>query len=260
LECWGENGYGQAPATKSASSGSFTQFDAGNFHTCALRSDGVVECWGDNRSGEAPATKSASSGSFTQVDAGDAHTCALRDDGIVECWGDNLFGESPATKSASSGGFIQVATGQSHACALRDDGVVECWGYNAYGQAPAIRLVSGTFSFGGFLAPVQGPPTLNIAKAGGAVPVKFGLGADRGLNIFLSGSPSSVSVTCNSGAPTGTVNRTATAGNSVLSYDASSDTYSYSWKTDKAWAATCRRLTMRFVDGTVANADFQFIK
>jgi hypothetical protein len=200
------------------------------------------------------------SGSFTQVAAAFNHTCALRNDGIVECWGNNADGQAPGTRAALSGSFTQVAAGHIHTCTLRSDGVVECWGRNEFGQAPAIRLASGTFSFGGFLAPVQGSPTLNVAKAGGVVPVKFSLGGDRGLNIFLSGSPSSLPVTCNSGAPTGTVNKTATAGNSVLSYDASSDTYSYSWKTDKGWATTCRRLTLQFIDGTVANADFQFTK
>ncbi len=132
-----------------------------------------------------------------------------------------------------------------------------------------IRLASGSYSFGGFIAPVQGPPTLNIAKAGAVIPVKFSLGGDRGLNIFVSGSPSSVPVACNSGAPTGTVNVTepnvtvnekASAGNRALSYDASADTYTYIWKTDKGWATTCRRLRLEFVDGTVVDADFQFTR
>lgn len=138
---------------------------------------------------------------------------------------------------------------------------MECWGSNREGQAPTTRVASApSFSFGGFLAPVQGPPTVNIAKAGGAIPVKFSLGGDRGLNIFASGSPSSVTVVCNSGAPTGTVDETVTAGNSTLTYDDSSDTYSYIWKTEKTWAHTCRTLTLRFIDGWVANAEFSFAR
>jgi hypothetical protein len=199
------------------------------------------------------------SGSFTQVDASGTHTCALRSDGVVECWGWNGIDQAPATRAALSGSFTQITAGGYHTCALRNDGVVECWGWNDDGQAPATRVASQpTFPFGGFLAPVQGPPTVNIAKAGGAIPVKFSLGGDRGLNIFSSGSPSSRTVTCSSGTPTGTVDATATAGNSALTYDVTSDSYSYIWKTDKTWANTCRRLTLQFVDGTVAEADFQF--
>ena len=125
--------------------------------------------------------------------------------------------------------------------------------------ATTFRL-PGSFSFGGFLAPIDNLPTVNVAKAGAAIPVRFSLGGDRGLNIFAVESPSSVTVACNSSAPTGTVEETATAGNSSLSYDATSDSYSYIWKTNKGWANSCRRLTLRFIDGTVANADFQFTK
>jgi hypothetical protein len=119
-------------------------------------------------------------------------------------------------------------------------------------------ILPGTFSFGGFLAPVNNAPTVNVAKAGAAIPVKFSLGGDRGLNVLASGSPTSVSVLCNSSAATDAVEETLVAGNSALTYDAASGTYSYIWKTEKIWSNTCRRLTLRFVDGTVAIADFQF--
>ncbi|HJU75219.1 MAG TPA: PxKF domain-containing protein [Gemmatimonadaceae bacterium] len=135
------------------------------------------------------------------------------------------------------------------------------WDASASGNSDVYATTfTPPFSFGGFSAPVDNLPTINVAKAGAGIPVKFSLGGDRGLTIFASGSPSSVTVTCNAGAPTGTVEETATAGNSGLSYDATSDTYSYIWKTEKAWVNTCRRLTLQFVDGTVANADFQFTK
>ena len=47
VECSGENGDGQAPATRTAASGSFTQVTVGADHSCALRSDGHIECWGN---------------------------------------------------------------------------------------------------------------------------------------------------------------------------------------------------------------------
>ncbi len=49
-----------------------------------------------------------------------------------------------------------------------------------------------------------------------------------------------------------------TAGGSSLSYDSSG--YTYVWKTDKTWGGTCRELTLRFRDGTVAKARFSFSK
>jgi alpha-tubulin suppressor-like RCC1 family protein len=138
-ECWGSNGSGQAPATRTAASGIFTQVSAGRFHTCAVRGDGVAECWGFNASAQAPATRAAATGGFTQVSGGDDHTCAVRGDGVAECWGLNDAGQAPATRAAASGSFAQVSAGSGHTCALRDDGVVECWGNNTLGQAPATR-------------------------------------------------------------------------------------------------------------------------
>jgi hypothetical protein len=51
----------------------------------------------------------------------------------------------------------------------------------------------------------------------------------------------------------------ATPGRSGLSYDARTDTYTFVWKTEKAWAHACRRLEVAFVDETpVRTALFQF--
>jgi hypothetical protein len=54
--------------------------------------------------------------------------------------------------------------------------------------------------------------------------------------------------------------RRVTAGGSSLSYDAGTHTYTYVWKTDKAWANTCRQFVLGLNDGTFHRADFQFKK
>ena len=138
VECWGDNGFGKAPSTKTAAVGGFTNVSAGGLHTCARRTDGVVECWGLNSSNQAPPTRSTATG-FASVDAGNDHSCALRGDGVVACWGNNNLGKAPATRSAASGVFSQVTAAAVHTCATRDDGVVECWGSGTSGQAPPTK-------------------------------------------------------------------------------------------------------------------------
>lgn len=149
--CWGSNGYGESPASRTASVGTFTQIEAGSWQSCGLRSDGVVECWGSNAHGEGPPVRAASTGTFTQLATGAEHGCALRDDGVAECWGTNTWagmfaGQAPPVRAATTGFFRQIDAGAWHTCAVRNDGFVECWGSNYYGQAPAVRApTTGSF-------------------------------------------------------------------------------------------------------------------
>ncbi len=53
---------------------------------------------------------------------------------------------------------------------------------------------------------------------------------------------------------------TVTAGTSGLGYDVATGQYRYTWKTDKAWAGTCRQLVLTFTDGTTQTAMFKFTK
>ncbi|HSV64862.1 MAG TPA: PxKF domain-containing protein [Mycobacteriales bacterium] len=115
-----------------------------------------------------------------------------------------------------------------------------------------------TFNFTGFFAPVDNPPTVNSMKAGAAVPVKFSLGGDQGLNIFNDGYPASQNVTCNTGDPIDPIEQTVTAGGSSLTYNSATDRYTYVWKTDRAWKDTCRTLILQLTDGTNHTANFTF--
>ena len=81
---------------------------------------------------------------------------------------------------------------------------------------------------------------------------------NQGLSIFGPGSPSSVRVDCATAAPLDEIEETVTAGSSSLSYDAARDQYTYVWKAERAWAGTCRQLTLALVDGTVHKANFKF--
>jgi len=114
------------------------------------------------------------------------------------------------------------------------------------------------YSFTGFFQPVDNPPTVNSARAGSAIPVKFSLAGNQGVEVFAPGSPASQRQACATGDPLDTIEETATAGSSGLSYDPATDTYTYVWKTSKPWAGTCRQLMVRFFDGSEYVANFKF--
>ena len=120
--------------------------------------------------------------------------------------------------------------------------------------------VTVSYNFSGFFRPVDNLPIINVVKAGQAIPVKFSLGGNMGLNIFAAGYPASGSIVCTNG-PVDAVEETLTAGGSSLSYDATTGQYIYVWKSDKAWAATCRQLVVKLADGTSAKvANFNFTR
>ncbi len=114
------------------------------------------------------------------------------------------------------------------------------------------------YNFTGFFAPVDNIPVFNEMKAGQAVPLKFSLSGNKGLNIFAANSPSSVQINCTSGAEISVVEETSNAGSSSLTYDASSDRYHYVWKTESSWKNTCRQLNVVLNDGTTHSALFKF--
>jgi hypothetical protein len=114
------------------------------------------------------------------------------------------------------------------------------------------------YAFRGFFQPVDNLPVVNSVKAGSAVPVKFSLGANYGLSIFAAGYPKSGPITCGVADAITNLEATLTAGASSLTYESGSNAYHYIWKTEKAWAGTCRQLILQLADGSVHRANFTF--
>ncbi len=114
------------------------------------------------------------------------------------------------------------------------------------------------YDFGGFYEPVNNPPTTNAVKAGSAVPIKFDLGGDKGLDVLAPESPWSRRVDCDSAAPVDDIEQNEIAGGSGLSYDAMTGRYVCVWKTGRAWSGTCREFVLELDDGTAHRANFEF--
>src|SRR5262249_10999497 len=116
------------------------------------------------------------------------------------------------------------------------------------------------YNFTGFFPPVDNIPVLNRVKAGSAIPVKFSLGCNQGLNIFWAGYPLSGTMQCDNQDPFDDIEQTVNAGGSSLNYDSVANQYIYVWKTDKSWAGSCRQLTLKLADGTYHIAFFNFTR
>ena len=105
---------------------------------------------------------------------------------------------------------------------------------------------------------VDNIPTLNKAKAGKTIPIRFSLGRDQGLDIFATGYPKSETIPCDSTAPVDAIEETV-SGKEGLSYNASTDRYEYEWATNSTWSG-CRQFVMKLKDGSAQRANFSFSK
>jgi hypothetical protein len=158
---------------------------------------------------------------------------------------DNCPGAVTLAVSPASGSVFSVGTTTVTATATDAHGNTRTRTFN----------VTVLYNFTGFFSPVSNLPVLNVVNAGRAIPVKFSLSGNKGLNIFEVDFPASAQVACGSNA-TVDLEETVTAGSSSLSY--SPDQYNYVWKTESSWAGTCRQLVVKLNDGSEHRANFKF--
>lgn len=159
---------------------------------------------------------------------------------------DNCSTSPTITYSHASGSVFPVGTTTVTATATDAAG----------NQSECTFNITVRYNFTGFFSPVGNPPILNAVNAGRAIPVKFSLSGDKGLNIFAPNNPYSVSLSCDTNDPGVDVTETLTAGSSSLTF--SGDQYTYIWKTESSWAGTCRQLVITLNDGSVHTANFKF--
>jgi hypothetical protein len=170
--------------------------------------------------------------------------------------GTYLVGAEPAPTCAADDG----GSGLAAPCSLEvvaPPGGVGTWSATATASDKAGNPATATVTwqvvwpFDGFTSPQASSSGVVKAKAGSTIPVKFGLGGDRGLAILAAGWPRSSPTAC--AAPPGPVTTaevTLQPGASQLSYDPVTTRYHYNWKTQKEWKGSCRQFTLLLTDGT----------
>lgn len=176
---------------------------------------------------------------------GASYTCS-DPSGVAQCAGPVASGVPVDTASVGTKTFRVTAT--------------DTLG-NASAHSAAYQVV---YRFTGFFSPVevsnQPERVYNMAKAGSAVPIKFSLAGNQGMDILGTSAPASKRASCSSSTSAEPLEDIDMPGKSQMTYDAASDRYHFNWKTDKAWAGTCRIFVLTLKDGTEHVAYFNFAK
>ncbi len=224
------------------------QIDIGAFEYAPVTNVPPVVNAGDDQTVELgnPVTVNAS---YSDADNSENHSARIH-------WGDGSVQDVATNMTRPGAGEV---TGQ-HTYTTPGIYTIEICVVDIHGGVGCDKISAAVlYHFTGFFPPVDNQPMLNVVKAGSAIPVKFSLGGYQGPNIFAAGYPASAMVTCGSSIEDA-IEQTVTAGASSLSYDATTDQYTYVWKTDNSWANTCRTFVLKLNDGSYHRADFKFKK
>jgi cysteine-rich repeat protein len=162
LYCWGYNSYGQLGNGTSTLSNvpvrigsdiDWQYVSAGDWHTCATKTNGTLYCWGRNTYGQLGdgttidknvPTQLGTAADWQYVSCHGQFSCAMKNDYTLHCWGANSFGQLgngvtgvhqlTPVQEATASSWTSLATGSQHACAIRNDLKLFCWGMNTSGQ------------------------------------------------------------------------------------------------------------------------------
>jgi hypothetical protein len=126
--------------------------------------------------------------------------------------------------------------------------------------APPKLTVDGAYLFPGFQPPLT-PGTLNTVKAGQTVVLKWQIADENAAplgELRWITSIESVPLPDCGDEPAAPLAAADTSGSSGLRYDPEAGQYVFAFKTDKAWAGSCRQLVLTLINGDSYPVDFQF--
>jgi hypothetical protein len=103
-------------------------------------------------------------------------------------------------------------------------------------------------------------PVLHELEAGSAVPLEFSAASGHTPDDVAAGYPATQPVDCTTLQAIGPLAPTEQPGKRHVTYAEAQGVgwYTYIWRTDKAWAGTCRVGVIRLTDGTERRAYVRF--
>jgi hypothetical protein len=174
----------------------------------------------------------------------------------ISCPGTVVLGASATAGWTASDTGSGLATAHSGAVALDTDtvgtktAVAPTASDNVgHASAPASCEYRVAYSFAGLFAPIDRPNTMNVSKAGQAIPLRWRL-TDAHGNPVLDLASASVTVSgvnCSLGTTDDLVEEAA-AGNSGLQ-NLGGGYYQINWKSPTSYAGSCKSLNLNLVEG-----------
>ena len=171
-------------------------------------------------------------------------------------------GDIVVTVAAGSSVEIEDTAEGARIVAVSDTGVTATVNGTTTPVTEPTDITPITWVITGFEAPVDNAPVLNKGKAGRAIPLKWHVADGDGNPVTtLTESDVSISVThleCGLGTSTDTLEQTFAGGSGLINHG--NGDYQLNWKTNSAWARSCKTMTLD-VGGIVSKeALFTFIK
>jgi hypothetical protein len=179
-----------------------------------------------------------------------------------------------STQDTNGGVFVRAINGPDGSDTTRSTldgtGAITLTGFTddtlfystASGSIGSYRISTGSitrYTVQAFAAPVDNPPTINRARAGRAIPIKWRLTDQAGAPVSdpaVFSSVTSTTADCSTSAPVDDIE--TYAGGSGLQY-VGDGWWQFNWATPSSYAGQCRIMRLRLAGGTsVATALFQF--
>ena len=146
--------YARSSPVQVGSDTDWSQVQAGEEHSLAIKTDGTLWSWGRNNTGQlglnssiylnrSSPTQVGSDTDWNKISASSYLSCSLKNNGTLWTWGDNTHGQlgqgdtirrSSPVQVGSDADWVEISAGSTGGAGIKSNGTVWTWGRNINGQ------------------------------------------------------------------------------------------------------------------------------